>query len=284
VYFPEQNQGIFRTVDRLLKDGGRLIHVSTQAVFGLAVDWPIQFGPVSARRDDPYVEAKIEAEKHFEDRQKARGQTLEIVRPGNVWGRASGAWALPIVQRLLTGRPIGLRGVPGFSNATDVANVAAYLIHLLQADRTPGIHYHHLAEFSAIPWSRWVAGVARELDVEPIYVEPDVASMRVTAPRELALAFASFRPRQVYRRLAAERTAGSWARSALRLLPKPLFSQLKGPEVVFAGAPENDRAERIFLAIMGATQEFKSQVLPGWRPPLTEAESMARVVDWLRAG
>ena len=44
--FPEQNQDIFRTVDRLLNDGGRVIHVSTQAVFGLAVDWPIQLGPV----------------------------------------------------------------------------------------------------------------------------------------------------------------------------------------------------------------------------------------------
>ena len=34
VSFPGQNQDIFRTVERLLNDGGRLIHVSTQAVFG----------------------------------------------------------------------------------------------------------------------------------------------------------------------------------------------------------------------------------------------------------
>ena len=209
---------------------------------------------------------------------------MEILRLGNVWGRASGAWALPIVQRLLTGRPIGLRGVTGFSNTTDVANVAAYLIYLLGEDRSPGVYYHHLAEFSAVPWDRWVGGVAHELNVEPVYAEPDVVNLHATAPNELALAFAPLRPRNLYRRFAAEQTTGSWARSALRSLPKPLFNQLKGPEVVFAGAPERDRAERTFLAIMCATQEFKSQVLPGWSPPVTEAESMERVVDWLRAG
>ena len=209
---------------------------------------------------------------------------MEIVRLGNVWGRASGAWALPIVQRLLTGRPIGLRGVTGSAIRPTWRTLAAYLIHLLGADRSPGVYYHHLAEFSAVPWDRWVGGVARELDVEPVYVEPDVVNLRATAPNELAHAFAPLRPRNLYRRFAAEQTTGSWARSALRLLPKPLFNQLKGPELVFAGAPEHDRAERTFLAIMCATQEFKSQVLPGWSPPVTEAESMERVVDWLRAG
>jgi nucleoside-diphosphate-sugar epimerase len=282
--FPEQNQEIFRTVARLLADGGRVIHVSTQAVFGLSGDWPIHLGPVDPRRDEPYVEAKIEAEKHFEEQQRAQGYTLEIVRLGNVWGPGSGAWALPLVQKLVTGRPIGVRGSAGFSNTTDVANAVSYLTHLVQLDRHPGASYHHLAEFSAVPWQRWVEGIARELGVDPVYVEPEAIEMADGVVEEIAGTLAPMTPRNLYQSMARQRMSGSWTRSALRLLPKSVFESLKGPKLVFAGAHPLDRAERTFLAIMSSRQEFKSHLAPDWRPPITETESLESVLDWLRTG
>lgn len=282
--YPEQNQEIFRTVGRLLADGGKVIHVSTQAVFGLRGDWPVHVGPIEPRRDEVYVEAKIEAEKHFEEQQRARGYTLEIVRLGNVWGRASAAWAVPLVQKLLTGRPIGVRGSVGFSNTTDVANTASYLAHLARLDRQPGAYYHHLAEFSAVPWHRWIEGVAHELDVAPVYVEPDAIEMADGVVDEIAASLAPLTPRNLYQSMARQRMSGSWTRSALRLLPKSVFESLKGPKLVFAETSRLDRAERTFLAIMSSQQQFKSHLVPDWRPPVTEAESLEGVLDWLRAG
>ena len=61
----EQNPQIANTVSHLARDGGRVIQVSTQAVFGLALDRPVILGPVAKTRDNGYVESKIEAEHLF---------------------------------------------------------------------------------------------------------------------------------------------------------------------------------------------------------------------------
>ena len=284
VSYPTQNQQIFSIVQRLLKQGGHLIHVSTQAVFGLALDRPIVVGPVAKHRDEPYVEAKIEAEKYFEQLDHLSRATLDIVRLGNVWGAASPTWTVPLIQRLLTGRPVGVRGVAGFSNTTDVANAASYLTHLLQSERPAGVHYHHLAEFSTIPWVHWIDALAGELGVEPVCVEPEHQPADHSAREELAVTFAPVAPRNLYRTLARKRSMGSWARSALRLLPEPLFSRLKGPDLVFAAPPDLAREECILLAVMTAKQEFKTRALPSWNPPVGKDESLDRVLNWLRAG
>src|SRR5262245_43771508 len=273
ITFPEQNRRIVSTVDHLLAERGRLIHVSTQAVFGLAIDRRVRVGPVAPQRDEPYVEAKIDAEVRFERMQRARGLGVDIVRLGNVWGAASGSWALPIVQRLITGRPVGLRGVNGFSNATDVANASSYLVHVLSSDAPPGVRYHHVAEFSAVPWERWIAGVAQELGVEPVH-----------AGRESMAAPVQISPMGVYRALAGGRVSGSYVRTILRALPRPVFAALKGPDLVFAGAKPVGNTDRSFLAVVSATQEFRSHVLPGWNPAISETQSMQRVIEWLRVG
>ena len=282
--YPNQNQQIFSTVQRLLKQRGHLIQVSTQAVFGLALDRPIELGPVAKHRDEPYVEAKIEAEKYFEQLDHLSRATLDVVRLGNVWGAASPTWTVPLIQRLLTGRPVGVRGVAGFSNTTDVANAASYLTHLLQSERPAGVHYHHLAEFSTIPWSHWIDALAGELGVEPVCVDPEYQPADHSAREELAVTFAPVAPRNLYRTLARKRSMGSWARSALRLLPDSLLSRLKGPALVFAAPPDLAREERILLAVMTAKQEFKTRALPSWNPPVGKDESLDRVLNWLRAG
>lgn len=281
--YAPQNRLIFAAVERLMKPGGRLIHVSTQAVFGLALDRPVSASPVRKVRDAAYVEAKIEAEHHFAALQKKGGLSLDIVRLGNVWGYASGAWALPLVQRLLTGRPIGVQGVAGLSNSTDVANVASYLSHLaIQGEGAPGLRFHHLAEFSSVPWSYWIDRLAAELQVSPVHAGPEQMTLPVSGRAELAEAMAGVKPRALYRRLAGERVSGSWARSMLTRLPRPLFVKLKGRELSLAKAMPLSREDQMFLSIMSAQQEFKSQVVAGWTPPVGQEESIRRVLGWLR--
>jgi nucleoside-diphosphate-sugar epimerase len=129
--YPAYNREIARTVEQLIKEGGRLIQVSTLAVFGPALDRPIKAGPVGTVHDSAYIESKVNAELLFTKLQEEHRLLLDIVRLGNVWGYASGTWALPIVQKLITGRPIGIAGATGHSNVTDVVNVASYLVFLI---------------------------------------------------------------------------------------------------------------------------------------------------------
>lgn len=82
--FTRHNSEIFGHVKALMGSSSRLIHVSTQAVFGLALDRPVVVGPVARVRDYPYVEAKIELENRLIAQFPA--QSVQIVRLGNVWG------------------------------------------------------------------------------------------------------------------------------------------------------------------------------------------------------
>lgn len=273
--YPEQNAAMLRTVDGLLEDGGHLVHVSTQAVFGALLDRPVEPGPVRRRRDDPYVEAKIDAEVHFCDHQPKRGWSVDIVRLGNVWGRGSGSWGVPLVQRLLTGRPVGVHGREGFSNTTDIANTTSYLSHLIHRDDvSPGIRYHHVAEFSSVPWREWVLATAEAMGVSPVYAQ----AKSLSPPRPLD----AVSIRGVYRALAERPVSGSWVRSGLRLLPDDLRTRLKGAGGGPAQAVPMDHTERMYVAIMATAQEFVSVVDDGWAPVVTREESLSRYLSWVR--
>jgi nucleoside-diphosphate-sugar epimerase len=281
----DQNAAIARTVAGLLKDGGRLIQVSTLAVFGGALDRPIVVGPVSKVRDTTYVESKIAAEQMFVRQQEERGLLLDIVRLGNVWGYASGTWALPVVQRLLTGRPVGVGGTPGYSNATDVKNTADYLAFLIGAQHgDSGVRYHHMAEFSSVTWSEWIEPIAQAMGVTPVYADPSALAMPASWRQELAETFAPLRPRSVYRKLSAERITGSWTRTVVRNLPMPARARLQSSSLVFAAGPELDRAEQSFLAIMAGEREFAPSVDRAWSPVLSKEQSLERVLLWLERG
>jgi nucleoside-diphosphate-sugar epimerase len=276
-----QTEALFRTIGALIRDGGHLIHVSTLAVFGSALDRRVDVGPVQPSRDVPYVEAKIAAEKHATKLHGARELSVDIVRLGNVVGPASATWAVPFVHRLISGRPIGVAGVPGFSNSTDVANVASYLQLLLQVGGgEPGVRYHHVAEFSRAPWSDWIAPLAAAMRVDPVYAERRAVQTR-TARDELLVALRPFKPRYVYRTLSRERVLGSWMRTLKRRVLARAFPPRKHGDAIFAQQPTLDRAEETFLAIMSARQEFECVVRPEWTPAVTKQQSIDRVLLWL---
>jgi nucleoside-diphosphate-sugar epimerase len=282
---PEQNAAIARTVETLIRDGGKLIQVSTLAVFGAALDRPITVGPVPDVRDVVYVESKISAEHLFAKLQVERGLVLDVVRLGNVWGYASGTWALPIVQRLLTGTPVGITGAAGYSNATDVANVADYLASLIRSpDDGDRVRYHHLAEFSGVRWSEWIDPVADAMGVEPVYANPSVLETPTSGVRELMETLTPVSPRSVYRKLGNERIAGSWMRTLVRNLAAPARSRLKGTELIFAADPEPDRTEQAFLATVAGQKQFNSVTDPAWNPIITKQQSLDRVLTWLDKG
>jgi nucleoside-diphosphate-sugar epimerase len=283
--YPRYDHEIADTIERLVSDGGRLIQVSTLAVFGAAVDRPISADLVAEVHDSAYVESKVNAELLFMRQQVAHRLSLDIVRLGNVWGYGSGTWAAPIVQKLITGRPIGVEGTTGYSNTTDVTNVASYLGFLVQhGDTGAGIRYHHLAEFSGVRWGEWIDPIAQAIGVEPVLADSSVLDMPASAVQEMAHVLTPIKPRNLYRRLSEERVTGSWTRALVRRLPSPAQARLKSSGAVHAAAPEYSRSEQTFLAIMAGQREFQSVVLAGWEASLSKDESLESVLRWLNRG
>lgn len=280
--YPDQNKAIIDAVNALLRDGGHLIHASSLAVFGLAVDRPVRVGPVARVRDEAYVEAKIEAEHALSLDSRRRRLSTDIVRFGNIWGRASGAWALPIVHRLVTGRPIGIEGGFGYSNTTDVANAAAYIRFL--AGTAIGaafdVRYHHLAEFSSIRWGEWVSPLADALGVTPVMAPDFVVERPDTLRGELRDGLSAFSLRRLGRDLSKDRLTGSWERSILRRFPADTRDSIKG-KAVFARDERLGRPDQTFLQIMSASQEFVTSVKPDWTPPVDGNASLSGVLNWL---
>jgi nucleoside-diphosphate-sugar epimerase len=282
---PDLNAEIVRTVQELVKNDGRLIQVSSLAVFGLLLDRPVRPTPVPAARDHAYVESKVAAEHLFAQEQAQRGFRLDIVRLGNIWGYASATWALPVVHRLLAGRPVGIAGASGPSNTTDVANVAAYLAFLIQSeDHGHGVHYHHLAEFSSVPWRDWVEPIAAMMGVEPVYAAPSVLKAPDRRRREIAELLAPMTPRNLYKAMSDHRITGSLARTLTRQIPARARPRLKSDRLVFAQEPPIDWVENVFLSTLAGCQEFSSVICDGWRPRLTKDESLQSVLTWLAQG
>jgi nucleoside-diphosphate-sugar epimerase len=276
-----QTDALFRQIESLRTDRGHLIQVSTLTVFGLALDREAVVGPVRSTRGVPYVEAKIAAERFAVRHQAARSLSVDIVRLGNVIGPASPGWTRSLVQRLVTGRPVGVAGMSGFSNCTDVANATSYLWSLLAPlNSGPGVRYHHLAEFSFVPWSEWIGPLANALGGDPVYSEPGAVQLP-TVRNELAVAFGQFSPLRVYRTLQLERAMGSWMRTLRSWVPDRAIPRPKHADAVFAQQPAIDRAEQTFLAIMTAQQEFESLTHRDWTPPVTKEQSIERMLEWL---
>jgi nucleoside-diphosphate-sugar epimerase len=281
----DQNLQIADTVRRLACERGRVIQVSTQAVFGLALDRPVVLGPIAKTRDHGYVESKIQAEQLFVEQQQERSLSLDIVRLGNVWGYASGTWAVPVVQRLATGRPICVAGAKGYSNTTDVINTASYLSFLVvDGERAPGVRHHHLAEFSSVTWPDWVHPIAEAMKVEPVYARRGAVEGPKSGVREIAGALAPLGPRRVYQQLAQERISGSWSRTLVRRVPLAARPRLKSSDTVVASEPPYSRADQSFLAIMAGEQEFRSEVDPRWTGALGREQSLEGVLRWLSRG
>lgn len=275
---PRQNRSLLAQMRAVGDRGGRVIHVSTLAVFGYTLEHEPLLAPIPPRRDFHYIESKVDLEHRVWKAFRARD--CHVVRLGNVWGPASPNWTASLVTALLFGLPVGVAGHDGFSNVTDVANVAALLAALVEAPAGTQLRYHHLAEFSAEKWSHWTGLLAEAIGVEPVLAGERPGLPAALWP-EVKAALAPGHPLAVYRRSVWGRYTGSWARSLVRLVPERLFQVLKrraaGPPV----PPQSDGADAVLLELFACPREFRSQVGLAWSPPVSVVESGRRVRAWL---
>lgn len=277
--FRRQNEALVEQMSVLGQRAKRVVHISTLAVFGYSLSRRIHTGPVSERFDDPYIESKLRMEHLLQ--KHALAKKLDIVRLGNVWGPASPTWTAALSDRLLFGEPCAVRNQDGFSNVTDVANVASYIAHLAKAPREESeVVFHHLAEFSRVRWSHWTSQLATALGVE-IVSSGAPGAIDPSFRRDLRHAFASSAPVAVLRALYAGDKSGAAMRRALAYLPERLQSRMKRLRAGVQQEP-SAAADAILLSVLSCSREFQTNCDATWTPPLSSEESWARVVQWMR--
>lgn len=277
--FPAVNQNILGAMKKLSGPQSKIIHVSTQAVFGFGMDKPIAEGYLSNRRDFAYVEAKLEMENLV--KKEFANNDLSIIRLGNVWGPGAGTWTGAVADKLVFGQYVAVKGVDGFANITDVKNVASYIVHVMKTDVPKGHHIYHLSEFSDIKWSQIIDMMAKELHVAPVYAEitPDYP-LKLKDDVSKVLKFPSVG--DVYRELVWGRISGSYLRSLIRFLGVDKFRKIKKVEKRSLPQVQHlSKTELTHLVVVSSDKQFNSVLLNDWKPMVDFSQSWANVKSWM---
>jgi len=280
----EQRRNTVGLIDRLRSltaRGGRLIHTSTLAVFGMSLDMPIHAGRVTMRRDHEYTENKILAECLIQDR--FQSEKVEIVRLGNVWGPGSPHWAAGLAERLRLGLPTLAEDGVGYSNATDVRNVADYMTHLALGTGRPGVYYHHLAEFADTAWSMIIRRVAASLGYQVRMQAVGRSQSRSRFSTEIRDCLRCLNWMGMYRAIESKRMAGSYLRQALGVIPDSLVRRLKALRGGSGGPAYSSGEVDGFLGVTSCPQLFKGFWAPEWTPKIHLEQSIDDTISWLIA-
>jgi nucleoside-diphosphate-sugar epimerase len=258
----------------------RLVHVSTQSVFGYEFIAPPR--PVRAvrRAGDTYVESKVDAELLLEKLQSRARYRLDIVRPGNIVGEGSPTWTANIAQRLRLGRPLGIAGRDGYSNAAYAPNLASYLGHLVNTPASSAqeiSRYHHFADMSALRWSTIIARYAEAVGVAPVLVTTAPAPPRASIRPAIARTVKS-----VY-----EGPIGSLARRSLAHVKADgaMEAAIFATKTALAAPVEVDPFEtpldRVLLTVLSSAHEFRSHVVSDWARSVGDDEALDRMARWI---
>ncbi|HEV3472368.1 MAG TPA: NAD-dependent epimerase/dehydratase family protein [Actinomycetota bacterium] len=225
---------------------------------------------------DAYIESKVHAEKLFRRLTGEIGVPAVVVRLANVIGAGSPIFVAGIAQRIAEGRPVGYSD--GYSNATHVQNIAAYVGHLLRAtDEDLKTHgpYHHMVELSDRRWSEIIGTIAEVVGRAPVYLDdPHAATRRAVRRTAMSLAKRAYKTR-----------LGGFARAAFALRPPPAFLT----RITSAAAGNDPVAQRgslppgdaQFLRILSLGVRMQPHTLAGWTPPVTFASAMEEITRWL---
>jgi nucleoside-diphosphate-sugar epimerase len=271
-----QNRVLLEAAGAAAGPGGRLIQISTAAVFGYVFDEEPR--PVRVRRPpaDLYGETKLQAE-HLGERISSRlGFELAIVRLGNVIGPGSPLFVADLAQQMLEARPLGYENEDGPSNCTHVENIADYVAELIGAPSAAleafG-HYHHLAEFSDHPWSEILDAISAEIGLPWI---------RTSRPEAAASAGPALK--RILKRLYLTDTGGRMTRAALGVLPESaerIAAGMRTPLPPGLLRPAGAEPSRGPIDVLSNPHRFRSHVFGEWRAPLELEPALAGIRSWL---
>ena len=161
-------EGSLRLCEAALEHRVRLVHLSTQSVYGPFEGTVHESMPLDPRLGW-YGRAKCEAEMHLREFVRQGGQAV-VLRPGCVWGPGSQLWAGRLGRWLQTGRlgDLGAAG-DGWSNLVHVDDVGQAITRALHLPIQPGeLPCFNLAAPDSPRWNRVFVDLALALGATPV--------------------------------------------------------------------------------------------------------------------
>ncbi len=269
----KENADIVQLIKNLSTKNSKIIHTSTLAVFGFALEREMKPEAVKNQADYPYIVSKIRMENLL--LQTFKVQDISILRLGNIWGPASEGWTVKIADNLLYQKPVAADSF-GFSNITDVHNAADY-IKFLAEDINNTQTFHHLAELGHINWQFWVNAIADVLHEKPV-ITGIAIPYHNNITSDLTVLKRFFSPSPLLFSALETRFLSFYLRNFIAGLPRSVkkpFNTL--PEINDAG---NDF---VFLTVMSGKKQFTNHINPLWKPPVNEEESLRCVIEWMKS-
>lgn len=279
-HYSLRNKEILSMIKKLSGQKAKVIHTSTLAVFGFNLDKLIEAKQIPNRSDYLYVESKIELENLLLKTFSA--DQLQIVRLGNIWGKGSASWTVPIIDKLLFGKPVGVIGMDGFSNVTDIQNVVSYLSFLALNKTSEQRIFHHLAEFSHVKWDVWINKIAETIHCVPVKTD-SLPNYPMNAWSDIEVSFKPMNLKLLYKSLMIGRFAGSYLRKIISNIPESRFQVIKQQNITpMALVSQIDEADKTFLIVISAQTEFKPILDPQWKQEISVEDSWNNIYLWMK--
>jgi hypothetical protein len=187
-----------------------------------------------------------------------------------------------MIDRVRFGDPIGVQGIDGFSNVTDIANAVSYLTLMVESTQRSGTSFHHLAEFSAIPWRFWLERIAAVLGTG-LFELKERPAYGTGMTDDFRWARATLSPRPLLGQLWRGRVTGSWLRSVAAVSPRWALRriQIPGSKLALEVPIGRDTTDVNLLTILTTKRQFPNRLDPTWEQPVNLEESWSAVNQWM---
>jgi nucleoside-diphosphate-sugar epimerase len=273
-----ENEKLVKTIQSLCHPTTKVIHASTLAVFGFDLSYPIEARPVRTRFDYPYVESKVHMENALIS--ALSNNELHIVRLGNVWGPGSKNWTVPMVDALKYGLPLLLRAENGYSNITDVHNVADYFYHLAKksTSKSTRVTIHHMGDYPELKWSDVILALNKHVDGRLVYKSHYVA-LKGTLGMDLKNTFQNLHPLNIAKNLYAGKVTGSLLRRVISILPTTIQNQMEKKNTLVAVTTE---APSVLNTVLSCEKQFIPIVDPSWKGKISFDQGLDRINHWMK--
>ena len=127
-----------QVVEAAARQGARVVHVSTFAVYDLPADGAMDERTADAPPGDSYADGKLAGERLALATGARLGVPVTVVQPTVVYGPRAGVHGIEILEEMRTGRIILVNGGAGICNAVYVDDVVTALLLAASSGRAAG--------------------------------------------------------------------------------------------------------------------------------------------------
>ena len=137
----------------------RFVHLSSIAVFGLAMSGEITDQSPRLRSGDAYCDTKLDAEEVVWKHSRQGRMTCVILRPSCVYGPGSTHWSVIPVKRLKKGKMFFVGGGHGTLNYVYIDNLVDAILLAAEDERAPGEAF--IVSDGATTWRNYFGAYAQ---------------------------------------------------------------------------------------------------------------------------